>query len=126
MPTPLLFSFPGLSELVVIFIVMLLVFGEKLPAVARKMGRYIGGVRRQIDGLKDELLYPPDEKQDSSDNPPARPPETQMPLIVERTTIDPSSANKAENINPPETFDAAGKPAGLDETGGQQTRTPDN
>ncbi|MFH1377757.1 MAG: twin-arginine translocase TatA/TatE family subunit [Planctomycetota bacterium] len=124
--TPLLFSFPGLSELVVIFIVMLLVFGERLPSVARKMGRYIGGFRRQIDGLKDELLYPPHEKRGGSDAPPNRPPETQTPLIVERKTIKPQPADAETNKNSAQSVKPTEKPVRADETDGQQSQTPDN
>jgi len=114
--TPILFSFPGLSELVVIFIVMLLVFGEKLPSVARKMGRYIGNARRQIDGLRDELLKSPDEELGRTNPPPARPPETMTPLIVERKTIEPTPA---DNIA------ATENPASSDEKDISESQNPD-
>ena len=46
----------GFTELMVIFVVALLVVGpERLPAVARKIGMYIGKMRRSFQSIKDEV-----------------------------------------------------------------------
>jgi len=46
----------GFTELLVIFVVTLLVVGpERLPAVARKMGLYIGKIRRSFQSIKNEV-----------------------------------------------------------------------
>ena len=46
----------GFTELLVIFVVALLVVGpERLPGVARKLGLYIGKMRRSFQSIKDEV-----------------------------------------------------------------------
>ncbi len=46
----------GFTELLVIFVVTLLVVGpERLPVVARKVGLYIGKMRRSFQSIKDEV-----------------------------------------------------------------------
>ncbi len=46
----------GFTELLVIFVVALLVVGpERLPVVARKVGLYIGKMRRSFQSIKDEV-----------------------------------------------------------------------
>ncbi len=46
----------GFSELLVVFVVMLIVIGpERLPVVARKIGIYIGKIRRSFDRIKAEV-----------------------------------------------------------------------
>ena len=46
----------GFSELLVVFIVMLLVVGpERLPLVARKIGLYLGKMRRSFQQVKAEV-----------------------------------------------------------------------
>ena len=46
----------GFTELMLIFVVTLLVVGpERLPAVARKIGLYIGKMRRSFQSIKDEV-----------------------------------------------------------------------
>ncbi len=46
----------GFTELLVIFVVALLVVGpERLPAVARKLGLYVGKMRRSFQSIKDEV-----------------------------------------------------------------------
>ncbi len=46
----------GFTELLVIFVVALLVVGpERLPAVARKIGLYVGKMRRSFQSIKDEV-----------------------------------------------------------------------
>lgn len=46
----------GFSELLVVFVVMLLVVGpERLPLVARKIGLYLGKMRRSFNQVKAEV-----------------------------------------------------------------------
>ncbi len=46
----------GFSELLVVFVVMLLVVGpERLPVVARKLGLYLGKIRRSFNQVKAEV-----------------------------------------------------------------------
>lgn len=46
----------GIQELIVIFVIVLVVFGpEKLPEIARVFGRGIGDLQRTLRSAKDEL-----------------------------------------------------------------------
>jgi sec-independent protein translocase protein TatB len=46
----------GFTELLVIFVVALLVVGpEQLPVVAKKVGLYLGKMRRSFQAIKDEV-----------------------------------------------------------------------
>lgn len=46
----------GFTELLVIFVVALLVVGpERLPDLARRVGLYIGKMRRSFQSIKDEV-----------------------------------------------------------------------
>lgn len=61
----------GFSELLLIMVVVLIVFGpEKLPEIARNLGRFSGQLRRTMDEFKHEItvadfetrLQPPTER----------------------------------------------------------------
>ena len=55
----------GPSELVMVFLLVLLLFGpSKLPQMARDIGRFVGEARRSIDEFKEELTSIEDEKDD--------------------------------------------------------------
>lgn len=45
----------GFSEMIVLVIVSILVFGKDLPMVARKAGRVLGKVRRYLTDVKEEV-----------------------------------------------------------------------
>ena len=46
----------GMAELIIVCVLGLLVVGpERLPTVARNVGRWIGGARRMAASLKNEL-----------------------------------------------------------------------
>lgn len=46
----------GFAELLIIFVVSLLVVGpERLPVVARKVGLYIGRIKRSFNNIKQEV-----------------------------------------------------------------------
>lgn len=47
---------PGLSELFLIAVIALVVLGpERLPIVARKFGRFLGGIQRTFIGFQHEM-----------------------------------------------------------------------
>ena len=49
----------GFGEIVLIMVVALIVFGpDKMPDVARQMGRFLGEFRRTLDEMKHELNAP--------------------------------------------------------------------
>lgn len=49
----------GFGEIVLILVVALIVFGpDKMPEVARQMGRFLGEFRRTLDDMKHELATP--------------------------------------------------------------------
>jgi sec-independent protein translocase protein TatA len=54
---PVLFGFfsPGPVELIVIGIVVLLLFGSRLPSVMRNLGRGVVEFKKGINGVDDEL-----------------------------------------------------------------------
>lgn len=53
----------GPSELVMIFLLVLLLFGpSKLPQMARDLGRFAGEARRSIDEFKEELTSSVDDE----------------------------------------------------------------
>jgi len=46
----------GIQELIVIFIVALIIFGpEKLPELARTLGKGIAELRKNIQGVKEQI-----------------------------------------------------------------------
>ncbi|MFM1848462.1 MAG: hypothetical protein RL417_1936 [Pseudomonadota bacterium] len=48
----------SLPELIVVFVVVLLVFGpDKLPEIARKFGKWTGDLRRTSDSLRREFYH---------------------------------------------------------------------
>ncbi|NOT00607.1 MAG: twin-arginine translocase TatA/TatE family subunit [Phycisphaerales bacterium] len=57
MHTPLvaIFGFPGGSEWIVIGLVALLLFGRRLPDVARSMGRSITEFKKGLRDMKDDV-----------------------------------------------------------------------
>ena len=83
----------GPSELVIVFLMVLLLFGpSKLPQMARDIGRFVGEARRSIDEFKDELTSAgeEDEKNSSgqqrSKNSPAKKEKEPEPVKTEGST----------------------------------------
>ena len=83
----------GPSELVIVFLMVLLLFGpSKLPQMARDIGRFVGEARRSIDEFKDELTSAgeEDEKNNSgqqrSKNSPAKKEKEPEPVKAEGST----------------------------------------
>lgn len=57
----------GPSELVMVFLLVLLLFGpSKLPQMARDIGRFVGEARRSIDEFKEELTTAGEEEEEKS------------------------------------------------------------
>ncbi len=51
----------GLPELLVIGVVLLLLFGTRLPSVMRSIGKGISEFRKGMEGVEDALTREPDE-----------------------------------------------------------------
>lgn len=49
------FGFPGHLELLIIGVVILLLFGNRLPSVMRSMGRGIVEFKKGVQGIEDDL-----------------------------------------------------------------------
>lgn len=50
----------GFSEILLILVVALIVFGPKrLPEIAQGLGRALGDFRRAMDDVKREMVFPP-------------------------------------------------------------------
>jgi len=65
MPTMLAFGLPGPTEMIIIGIVVLLLFGTRLPSVMRSLGVGITEFRKGIKGEVDEDGNAAIEKQDN-------------------------------------------------------------
>jgi len=53
--TPLAISFPGWTELLVIGIVAVLIFGRRLPDVGRSLGQGLVEFKKGLKGVQDEV-----------------------------------------------------------------------
>ena len=60
------FGLPGGTEIIVIGIIALLLFGSRLPKVAKSMGKSIVEFKKGIKGVQDEI-------EDASDDAPPSP-----------------------------------------------------
>jgi sec-independent protein translocase protein TatB len=55
----------GGQEIVIIGLLVLIIFGpNKLPQMARDLGRFVNEARRSIDEFKDELTSIPDDEEE--------------------------------------------------------------
>ena len=72
MPLGLLGMPPGLGETIIILVILLLLFGRRLPEVMRNLGKglteFKRGMREPVDEIKKELA---DEPKDTEASPPA-------------------------------------------------------
>jgi sec-independent protein translocase protein TatA len=58
-----LFAFGlGTTELIVLAVVVLLLFGNRLPSVMRSMGRGIVEFKKGVQGIEDDLEQPENKK----------------------------------------------------------------
>ena len=67
------------GEMIIIGMVALLVFGKRLPEVARSLGKGVSEFRRGLSGLEDEL-----RRADRASLAPPAPPPTAPPALSER------------------------------------------
>lgn len=57
---------PGVTELIVIGVVALLLFGARLPNVGRSLGKTIVEFKRGLKGLKDDIEAEPSDESTAS------------------------------------------------------------
>jgi sec-independent protein translocase protein TatA len=62
---------PGPAELLVIGVVALLLFGRRLPEVARSLGRSITSFKKGLKDVEDEVKTGMEEKEHTGLEPPA-------------------------------------------------------
>lgn len=62
------FGMPGPLELLIVGIVVLLLFGNRLPSVMRSMGRGIVEFKKGVQGIEDEVDAAVNEKKKSDDS----------------------------------------------------------
>lgn len=87
------FSMPGGTELIVILVIALLIFGRRLPEVSRSIGKSIVEFKKGMQDMREQVETPlPDAKppQIQSSTPPAA-----------ATTTSPTQTSANENSNPP-------------------------
>ncbi len=48
------FGMPGIQELVIIAIIVLILFGSRLPSVMRNLGRGVTEFKKGVQGLEDD------------------------------------------------------------------------
>ena len=98
----------GFSELVMVLVVALLVFGpEKLPEFARTLGKVTGQLRRTMDDLKHEISLPLREIESSIKSPPPQvgttsstPTESRSSGLVAVPTISKEESTSPIEIQP--------------------------
>ncbi len=61
----LAFGLPGNSEWIIILIIALLIFGRRLPEVARNIGKSLTQFKKGITDAADEIKKMPDDDDDS-------------------------------------------------------------
>ena len=86
---------PGTTELIIIAVIALLIFGRRLPDVARLVGKSIVEFKKGIRDVKGEI-----DVQSSSEQPPKieHKPETKAPAASEPPT---DAASKQEQASTP-------------------------
>jgi sec-independent protein translocase protein TatB len=86
----------GAPELIVIFVVALIVLGpERLPGMARQMGKAMGEFRRMSAGFQDEVKR-------ALDDPDERPASYTPPEAASTRPTTPTTPSEAELPPPPD------------------------
>ena len=90
----------GFSEILLILIVALLVFGpERLPEIARTLGKASAELRRALDDLKYEVTYQDSDIRRSRRSPGAEQPSGEgdkLPAVPVATAADTTTANHVQ------------------------------
>ena len=53
---------PGLPEMLIVGVIVLLLFGNRLPSVMRSMGRGIVEFKKGVQGIEDDVEKPAEKK----------------------------------------------------------------
>ena len=61
------FGMPGPMELMVIALIILLLFGNRLPSVMRSMGKGIVEFKKGVQGIEDDIDAAADKQETSKD-----------------------------------------------------------
>ena len=56
------FGFPGLPEALIVGMIILLLFGNRLPSLMRSLGQGIVEFKKGVKGIEDDHKPPPIEK----------------------------------------------------------------
>lgn len=59
------FGMPGVQELVIIAIIVLILFGSRLPSVMRNLGRGVTEFKKGVQGVDDEDAEPVSKKEEA-------------------------------------------------------------
>lgn len=77
-------------ELIIVGIVALLLFGKRLPEVARSLGKGITEFKKGVRGIEDEV-----ETSSSSSRPSSRPATEDRPVETTAPKFEPSDTNSS-------------------------------
>ena len=58
----LAFGMPGVQELVIIAVIVLILFGSRLPSVMRNLGRGVTEFKKGVQGLDEDDDAPPSKE----------------------------------------------------------------
>ena len=103
-PVTLAFLDLGFQEIVIVMIFGLLLYGGRLPEVARSLGRTVAEFKRNAQGLTREFHV-------DLDDPPRPPPRPRkVPDAIPRDTREDDPPEERESVDPDEVVDEAGDP----------------
>ncbi len=90
-----LLGLPGYSEIAILLVIGLIIFGKRLPEVGRNLGKSIIEFKKGIKGIADDIDVEAErqsnreiEQQKTADLPPAK------------VTPDPTASKKVEEVEP--------------------------
>jgi len=62
------FGMPGLQELIVIAVIVLILFGSRLPSVMRNLGRGVTEFKKGVQGMDDEDDVPAEKPEQEKES----------------------------------------------------------
>ena len=100
LPDPIL-AFPlGMPEMIILFVLILLLFGAKrLPTLARSIGKSLGEFRKAKDEFQEELTRGEDEGAKEYEQKKARPRPRQIPADAAKSATDAVVADKEKEAD---------------------------